>query len=224
MNYKEYIDYLFSFQDLEYKEFNTRIVNSSYPLIGIRVPIMKRIAKELKNYYEIYLGYEEKYYEEIFIKSLLISNLKDCDRLIELLDDFTYKIDNWAICDSMCTNMKIVGKNKELFYKHILNFINSEHEFRIRVGVILLFDYYLCDEYIDEVLEKIKNINTDYYYVKMAIAWLICESFIKYRDKTLDFLLNNKLDNFILRKSISKIHDSYRVSDSDKKYLKETLL
>ena len=53
----------------------------------------------------------------------------------------------------------------------------------------------------------------------MAQAWLLCELFIKYREETLDYLNNHKLNKFTINKTISKIHDSYRVSKEDKEYL-----
>ena len=54
----------------------------------------------------------------------------------------------------------------------------------------------------------------------MAIAWLISVAFIKKRDITLWFLKNDKLSVFTHNKAISKINDSYRADESDKKYLK----
>jgi len=53
----------------------------------------------------------------------------------------------------------------------------------------------------------------------MAEAWLICELYIKYPEKTRQFIKNNKLNKFTQNKAISKIHDSYRVSDEEKNML-----
>ena len=35
------------------------------------------------------------------------------------------------------------------------------------------------------------------YYVNMLNAWLVCELFIKRREKTIEFLTNNNLNKFI---------------------------
>ncbi len=53
----------------------------------------------------------------------------------------------------------------------------------------------------------------------MANAWLLCECFIKQREKTLAFLEKNNINKFAINKAISKCRDSYRVSDKDKKKL-----
>ena len=46
-SYDELIEYLFTFQDLKYLEFNQKIINTTSPIIGIRSPIIKKIAKEI---------------------------------------------------------------------------------------------------------------------------------------------------------------------------------
>ncbi|MGM9970582.1 MAG: hypothetical protein ACI35S_09335 [Anaeroplasma sp.] len=50
----------------------------------------------------------------------------------------------------------------------------------------------------------------------MAVAWLLCECFIKYRDKTLNYLYYSKIENWTFNKGIQKMLESYRVSDNDK--------
>ena len=47
----------------------------------------------------------------------------------------------------------------------------------------------------------------------MAEAWLICEIFIKYENIGLKYLEHNHLNKFTVNKAISKIRDSYRVSE-----------
>ena len=83
-------------------------------------------------------------------------------------------------------------------------------------------NYYLCDRYIDRVLNIVCNINSNYYYINMAISWLLSSAIIKYQDKIIDILKNKKLDKFIQNKTISKICDSCKVSidvkNSVKKY------
>jgi 3-methyladenine DNA glycosylase AlkD len=58
------------------------------------------------------------------------------------------------------------------------------------------------------------------YYVQMMVAWLLSISYIKFKEKTYQFLLSNKLDNFTFNKTISKICDSYRISKEEKQQLK----
>lgn len=47
-NYGKFLEYLISLKDDEYREFHSSLVlNSKYEMIGIRVPMMRKIAKEI---------------------------------------------------------------------------------------------------------------------------------------------------------------------------------
>ena len=53
----------------------------------------------------------------------------------------------------------------------------------------------------------------------MAIAWLMSISYIKYKEKTLIYLVNIQ-DDFIYNKTISKIIDSRLINKDEKDFLK----
>ena len=82
-------------------------------------------------------------------------------------------------------------------------------------------DYYLTDQYIDRVLKIVTNIDSDKYYINMAISWLLSFVFIKYQDKVIDIFKSKTLNKFVQNKTISKICDSYRVDKQIKNMLKE---
>ena len=49
----------------------------------------------------------------------------------------------------------------------------------------------------------------------MAIAWLLCECFIKEQNKTIEYLNNNDINLFVKNKLLQKCRDSYRVDNQD---------
>lgn len=53
----------------------------------------------------------------------------------------------------------------------------------------------------------------------MAQAWLISIMYIKFREKTLEYLKENSLDTWTHNKAIQKIRESTRVSKEDKEFL-----
>ncbi len=219
-DYNLFIDYLFSIRDIKYKEFNSKIINTKYEILGVRSPILKKIAKEIfKGDYEAFLNIQDyKYYEIIMLKGLVLGFIKDINKLENYFYSYLYLIDNWALCDSFCANLKIVNTNKEYFKGIIDNLINTGHEYKVRVGLVLLLDFYVEKEYL-EYLYFIISKNNDLYYVNMARSWLLCECFIKYQKETLEYLDNNNLDKFTINKAISKIRDSFRVSKDVKEYI-----
>lgn len=219
--YQKFLEELAQLGEKKYLDFNQKIVFTRYKMIGIRTGEIRKIAKEIsKSEFRSFLKCKfHGLYEELFIRGILLSYIKDYDEFCEYLNSFTKMIDNWAICDMCISNYKIVRKNRDKFLTSIRKYLNSGDEFIIRVGVLFLMDYYLADDFVDEVFGLINQITYRAYYVDMAIAWLISVAFVKYRDKTIDFLDNNKLDKDIIRMAVQKIRDSKRVDQYYKDYV-----
>lgn len=222
VQYNKLINYLNNIGEEKYKDFNSKLVLTKYKMYGIKVPILRDIAKKISktNIISFLDIVKSNSYEEVMIEGLVISYIKEVDLCIKYFNKFINKIDNWAICDTCISSMKIVNKNKELFLKQIKKYIESKNEYVVRVGVVLLLNYYIEDGYIDLVFDIIDSINREDYYINMAIAWLVSVCFVKYRNKTFKYLNDNKLNRFTYNKSIQKIIESYRVSLEDKEILR----
>lgn len=220
--YKEFIKYLISLQDKQYKEFHSSLVlNSKYKMIGIRVPIMRDIAKKIaKGNLEEFLKYaQNNYYEEVMIQGLVISHIKDEEIFYKYFLEYINKIDNWALCDSFCNSIKIVRKYKEKYFKIAIDLAKNEEEFRGRIGLIIVLNHFVNKDNLVIIFDTLNKINSDKFYINMAEAWLICEIYTKYPRKTEEFLKSNNLNKFTQNKAISKIHDSFRVSKEEKNKL-----
>lgn len=223
-NYKKFLEYLESIKDEEYKKFHSSLVlNSKYEMIGIRLPIMRKIAKEIsKTDIEEFLKYSQnKYYEEVMIQGLVISNVKDEEIFYKYFKSHVNKIDNWALCDSFCNSIKIVKKYEEKYFNLAIDMCLNEEEFIARTGLVMILSHFVNEKNLKEIFTTLNKIKSDKFYINMAQAWLICDLYIKYPKETLKFIRNNNLNKFTHNKAISKIHDSYRVCKEDKEYLNE---
>ena len=221
-DYKEFIKYLKSIQDIKYKEFHSSLVlNSKYEMIGIRVPIMRDIAKKIANNdIEGFLRYaQDKYYEEVMIQGLVISHIKDEEKFYKHFQNYVSKIDNWALCDSFCSSIKIVRKYEEKYFKEAIKMSLNKTEFTSRVGLVMILNHFINKGNLNDIFDTLNKIQSDKFYINMAEAWLLCEMYIKYPKETKDFLKKNSLNKFTQNKAISKIHDSYRVSMEEKELL-----
>ena len=220
--YKEYIDYLISLKDQKYKEFHSKLTDTNYEIIGIKVPIMKKIAKEISktNVEDYFKLVNNKYYEEVFIYGMVLANSNEI-LIDKYMMDFINRVDNWAICDSFCNSLKIINKKLGKYWIYFTGLIDLEKEFQTRVSIVIMMNYYLCDQYIDRVLRIVTNINSDKYYINMAISWLLSFAFIKYPGKVLDILKLKVLNKFVQNKTINKIRESYRVDKTLKEEIKE---
>ena len=220
----EIIKELLNNQDLEYKKFHSKLCTTKYEIIGVRVPIVKEIAKRYSKEYGIKVIDElsNEYYEEVLIKGLIIGYSKESNEIRETyIKKFIPEIDNWAICDSTISNMKFIKKDLDLFYKFITNnYQNSKDTYSLRFMIVVFLNYYLESKYIKNILNIIDNINSSEYYVNMAIAWLLSIAYIKNKEITIEYLNNNNLDKFTYNKTIQKICESYQVSKEEKELLK----
>ena len=213
------LDELMKYKDNDLKNFNEKLkINNS---LGVKTPILKMIAKDMvkNNDYQSFIDSKHSYHEENMIHMFILSNIKDKEYVYNELDKMVPTFNNWAVCDSLM-NIKIISKNREFFFPLIEKYKNSDKEFEIRFSVVMLLDHYVIDEYINRIFKIIEEVKNDYYYTKMAIAWLVAELMIKQRDKCLDYLKISKLDDFTFNKAIQKMNESFRISDEDKKYLK----
>ena len=218
--YNDFIKYLENIKDEKNKEFNSKIIESKYEILGIKMPVLRTIAKDISktDFLEFFDLCEDKYYEEVMIQGLLLSYIKDDNLFLEQLREYVYKIDSWALCDSCVISYKIMKKSD---YSDIAySFILDSHEYVQRVGYVILLNYYIDDNHINDILSLCQK-DSDYYYVNMAISWLLCECFIKYRTNTLNLLKTKKLNTFVQNKTISKIRESYKVSKEDKEFIKK---
>ena len=222
-DYKQFQLYLKNLGTQDYIDFSKKIIKEEINMLGIKIPILKKIAKEITrgNYNSFLKVNENIYYEEIMIEVLIIGNIKEQVAFDFYLDSFVNKIDNWAICDTCCANMKLMKKKQDIYLPILKKYIESNEEYKIRFSLVCLLAHYKEEKYIDIIFEIINKINLDAYYVNMAIAWLLCEMFILHKAKTLKNLKKLKINTFTFNKFISKCCDSYRVSKEDKEYLKQ---
>ena len=215
---------LLNMQDKKYKEFQKGICPGVEEIIGIRIPILRSYAKELLKRYDFkYLmeNIPSNYYEEIMLQGMLIGQAKlDFNEIIKYVEDFIPKIDNWAVCDTFCTGLKITKKQKEEMWNFIQKYIKSDKEFYIRFGIVLILNYYIDEDYLYKNFKIFDSIKSDKYYVQMAVAWAISFCLIKFYDKTIEYLKNSKIDKFTYNKSIQKAIESYRITKEQKEFLR----
>ena len=215
---------LFEIADEEYRKFHSSLCPNTNNIIGVRIPTLREMAKEIAKQrpQEFLSEIDDRYYETVMLYGMVIGYLKSSlEEKQKYLDIFVPKIDNWAVCDCCISTYKFTNKHLEEMWEYIQKYINSDKEFEVRFAVIMLMDYYLNDKYIDKVLKILGEIKHEGYYVKMGVAWAISVAFVKYEEKTRQFLANSTLDDFTYNKSLQKIIESNRVGKKVKSEIRE---
>ena len=223
---KNITEKLFEQQDLKYKDFTSTLMPGSRPVIGVRLPILRKMAKEIaKGDWQAFVETApEEYFEEVQLKGFVIAYTRaPYEELLPFIENHIPKINDWSLCDSFCTSLKIVEKHREEFLKFLLPYAKEDDEFKQRVVAVILLDYYLTDYYIEQTLRILDGLKNEKYYCKMAVAWAVATAWAKQRDKTYAYMQdgNNTLDDWTYNKAIQKMLESYRVSEEDKQMLRE---
>lgn len=212
-----------SLGDKKYCQFVSKLGIGDLKPLGIKVPELKKIAKQfaLSNWQEFFCEEENFCPEVIILKGLCIGYAKiDIDTFLTYLHKFFDMVESWTETDCTAPSFKIIIKNREKVWQEILPYIFCEGEYKTRLAIIILLDYFLLDEWIDKVLDILPKIKQGDYYVDMALAWILSVCFVKFRDKTLKLFEQKCFSKFVHNKAIQKCRESFRVLNDDKELLK----
>lgn len=220
-SYQEYLKYLESLSEEKYKNFQGKLTFTKYEMLGIRIPMLRRIAKminktDVKEFLKLN---QNKYYEEVMIAGFVVASIQDETEFDEAFFNHIKKIDDWSLCDSFCNSLKRLRENCTKYFEVAKELCFCKEEFISRVGLILILVCFIEKENLADIFIILNKIYSEQYYINMAEAWLVCELYIKYREETRKFLTNNNMNDFTQNKAISKIRDSYRVTKEEKDYL-----
>ena len=129
---------------------------------------------------------------------------------------FLPRIDNWSVCDSFCSTLKIAGRHRAQLWPFVTGCLRSGEEYTARFGAVMLLDYYVDREYLGEALAELEQVDQDSYYVKMAVAWALSMFYLEFPKETEAFLEACRLDDFTYNKTLQKICESRRADRETK--------
>lgn len=220
---KEIYEKLVALSDEKYKKFHAALIPNipSEKIIGVRVPALRNLARELSGTKEAAAFLSElphEYYEENNLHAFLLEKIKDFHVLTAELERFLPYVDNWATCDGM--RPKIFGKYPRETAEKALGWLKSDHTYTVRYGIGVLMNFFLKENYDYSYIEAVVAINSNEYYINMMRAWYFATAMINHCGDVVKLLCDRRLDDFTHNKTISKACESYRIPAETKKYLK----
>lgn len=204
-----------------YQQFNSRLIPNIDPdtILGVRLPALRKIAARLaKGDWRAYLeAAVDASFEEIMLQGMVIGCAKmDFPELLMRVEQFLPKIDNWAVCDSFCSGLKLVNKHREEMWPFIGQCLTDDRAYVIRFGAVMLMDYYMEETKVEAALGLLDAVSHEDYYVKMAVAWTLSIYYVHFPERVMPYLLDNRLDDFTYNKALQKITESRRISREEK--------
>ena len=176
-------------------------------------------------------------YEETIIWGYLI-NLEKCslDERLAMLSRYVPVLDNWAVYDSYCAHAKwMVRADKVALWSFLERWFDSEHEFEVRFAVVVAMCYFLNEEWLNKVFERINRLDfgrikskyksikgkpevaqqgtvqgAEPYYVRMGVAWLLATALAKFPDQIRAFVRSSGLPADVIKLYIRKARESFR--------------
>lgn len=208
----------------DYKEFSSSLIPGVENMLGIRLPKLRTIAKELaKENWKEYLSWNEfLYFEETMIQGMILGYAKaPIEEILDMTEQFIPRIHNWSVNDSFCTTFQSASKYPKQVWEFLMRYQNSHQEFEVRVVAVMLMAHFLIPEYIEKVLQVLGHLDAKEYYASMAIAWAYATAWAKFPEETKNYLQEHPIDSVTYRRTLQKCIESRRITETDKEWMRK---
>ena len=237
-------------EDERYRNGHIRVINAlnDVRILGVHIPELKRLAKELSrsdDAADLIVSFEAEStagnlcFEEKIVWGLLINALKVPEmQKYAYLRAFVPAMDNWAVCDTICCNIKWI-KDKEALWEYLQPYFDSDREFEVRFAVVMSMICFLDTESFQKVTARLDSIDFSRiqseflspkeangadkvrgvakgerpYYVRMAVAWLLATALAKLPEQTRAYVNACNLPEDVIRLYKRKAQESFRTRD-----------
>ena len=233
-----------------YRNGHLRVINAldDVRILGVHIPELKKLAKELSirpDATDLIASFEAESvkgtlcFEEKLVWGLMINALKSSqEHKLALLKTFVPVMDNWAVCDTICCNIKWIT-DKNALWEFLQPYFDSYREFEVRFAVVMSMIFFLDTEYLQRVTARLDSIDFSRiqseflspkeakvaeqvrgvakgerpYYVRMAVAWLLATALAKLPDQTRAYINACNLPEDVIRLYKRKVRESFRTRD-----------
>lgn len=211
---------LLALSEPAFQRFSSSLLPGTTNVLGVRLPNLRKLAKQIaKGDWRAYLSSaRDDSFEEIMLQGMVIGYAKaELRELLRYIEAFVPKIENWSVCDSFCSGLKIAQAESGAMWDFLQTYLHTEEEFKARFGVVMLIFYFIDETHIRSVLSLLDQIPAQGYYARMSVAWAISVCFVRFPKETMEYLKTNLiLDDVTYNKALQKIMESRCVEKETK--------
>lgn len=213
--------FLLSSQDEGYAAFQRKLLPGVENIVGVRMPIVRGYVKQAlkdgcwKNWPE---PDADAPYEELMIRGLILAQADmPFDEHVRAMEAFLPRIDNWGVCDGVCSACRFLRDDRERGYQWLMHLLESDEEFTVRFALVCLCGHFAREgDWTAHVLAAARRAKCgENYYARVALAWLLAETASADAGAVMDFL-RGEIDPFVRSRAVRKIKESYKISAADK--------
>ena len=237
-------------EDGRYRNGHLRVINAlnDVRILGVHIPELKKLAKELSrrdDAADLIVSFDAESiagnlcFEEKIVWGLLINALKAPEtQKYAYLRAFVPAMDNWAVCDTICCNIKWITDKNNL-WEFLQPYFDSDSEFEVRFAVVMSMIFFLDAESFQKVTARLDSIDFSMiqseflspkevkgagkvrgvakgerpYYVRMAVAWLLATALAKMPEQTRKYVNDCGLPEDVVRLYKRKARESFKTRD-----------
>lgn len=222
MTNTEILDTLNASADEQYRVFNRKIVNTQYPMLGVRAPVLQKLAKQIAaEPMDFFDTFPQDTFEAVLLYGLVLAKCKmPLERKFDYFDSLLTRFDNWAHVDMVVSAFPELkkGKNRDAFLQRYEK-LKEGSTFEKRTLAVFLMDFCLTEELLPRVFALYKELQGEEYYVNMAVAWGLSVALVKFFDISLAALQSGEFIDDVKFKAAQKGRDSRRLTPEQKALL-----
>lgn len=211
MEHSEVMARLNALAEPAYAAFSSALVPGCRPMLGVRIPALRTMAKELAKTPEASLPcLTSGTFEEVLLRGLVCAYAKgDSAARRARLEDFLPWIDSWSVCDSTAATCKFMAKDRDFWLPWLCELAASGEEYTARFGIVCLLDHFTAlPEDRQRVLEVCGSAPSAAPYARLAVAWAVSAVCAKEPELGLRWLAHSPLYDATHNKAIQKTCES----------------
>ncbi len=214
----EIITQLSAMAEPEYAAFASRLIPGCPPMLGVRLPALRRYAAKLARDPAGPQAVVAQLGPEVFETRMLRGMVIGCAKLPSgerwrMLEDFLPLADNWSLCDSTAAGCRFMAKAPGFWLPRLQELARRDQEFPARFGLVCLLDHFTgTPEGRRLTLDACAAAPCPGLYTRLGAAWAVSVVAVKEPELGLAFLRTDPLDDFTHNKAIQKIRESRRAT------------
>ena len=160
---------LFAAADKGYQAFTSRLTNTKYPILGVRIPQLQAMAKRiLKGDYSAFLSIPFTYFEHHLLRGMVCAMNKEGEgEHLSLFAEYIPFIDDWEGVDLIASRYTNAS---ESYFNALTEYLSDCREYAVRFALVALLSNFAATPRAGEIVRLVRSLTPCGYMEKFARA------------------------------------------------------
>ncbi len=155
--------------DKDYQTFTSRLTNTKYPILGVRIPKLQTMAKRiLQGDYSAFLALSFTYFEHHLLRGMVCAMNREGEKEhLALFAEFIPYIDDWEGVDLIASRYK---NSSESYFSALTEYLRDRREYAVRFALVALLSNFAATPRAGEAVRLVRSLTHCGYMEKFARA------------------------------------------------------